>query len=185
MTNRIIYFLLIAFAISTLAFKMADDKTHGFIGSKKCGMCHKKDDVGAQLKVWEGSKHAKATELLKTEDADKLAGGKAIENKECLKCHTTGAGSDAKLNDKKFTTDGVQCEACHGAGKDYKSKKVMQDRDKSIAKGMIVWADDKAIEGMCVTCHDMKNKPEGHAKDEWDFAKMFSTIKHSKPEAAK
>ena len=59
-----------------------------------------------------------------TKEADKLAGGKAIENAECLKCHATGAGSDPKLNDKKFTTDGVQCEACHGAGSKYKSAKL-------------------------------------------------------------
>lgn len=183
MKNRIIFFVMIAFAISTLAFKMADDKAHGFIGAEKCGMCHKKDDVGAQLKIWEASKHAKATEVLKTADADKLAGGKAIESKVCLKCHATGAGSDAALNDGKFTTDGVQCEACHGAGKDYKTKKIMEDKAAAAANGLNVWADDKAKEGMCLTCHDMKNKPEGHGKGEWDFAKMFASIKHSKPAA--
>jgi cytochrome c5 len=182
MKNPLIFFILIAFAITTLAFKMGDDKPHGFYGANKCGMCHKKDADGAQLKKWEDSKHAKATELLKSEEADKLAGGKAIENQDCLKCHATGAGSDPKNNDKKFTIDGVQCEACHGAGKDYKSKKIMQDREKSVANGLMVWADDKAIEGMCLECHDMKNKPKGHAKGEWDFAKMYSTIKHTKPE---
>ena len=183
MKNRIIFLVLIAFAISTLAFKMADDKPHGFIGSKKCGMCHKKEADGAQLKVWQESKHAKATEVLKTEDADKLAGGKAIENADCLKCHATGAGSDAKLNDKKFTTDGVQCEACHGAGKDYKSKKTMQDQAKAVAGGLQVWADDKAKEKMCLTCHDVKNQPKGHNKAEWKFTEMYLTIKHTKPEA--
>ncbi len=182
MKKQLIFFVLIAFAVSSLAFKLSDDKPHGYIGSKKCGMCHKKDEDGAQLKKWEESKHAKATEALKTADADKLAGGKAIENQDCLKCHATGAGSDPKLNDKKFEIDGVQCEACHGPGKDYKSKKVMEDREKAVANGLIVWADDKAIEGMCLTCHDMKNKPKDHPKGEWDFAKMYSAIKHTKPE---
>jgi len=57
MKNKIIFFVLIAFAVTTLAFKMAGDEPNGFYGAKKCGMCHKKDADGAQLKKWEDSKH--------------------------------------------------------------------------------------------------------------------------------
>ena len=52
MKKQIIFFVLIAFAVSSLAFKLSDDKPHGYYGAKKCGMCHKKDEDGAQLKIW-------------------------------------------------------------------------------------------------------------------------------------
>lgn len=183
MKKQLIFFVLIAFALGTLAFTFTSDKPNGFYGAKKCGMCHKKEADGAQLKKWQESKHANATESLKTAEADKLAGGKAMENMDCLKCHATGAGSDPAHNNKKFKIDGVQCEACHGPGTNYKSKKVMEDREKSIANGLIVWANEKEIEAMCLTCHAMDLKPEGHVKGEWDFPKMYSAISHKKPAA--
>jgi len=158
------------------------DKKFGYIGAEKCGMCHKKDADGNQLKVWKESKHATAFTALKSEAATKLAGGDATKNAECLKCHTTGYGSDASLNDAKFNPeDGVQCEACHGAGSEYKNMKIMKDRKAAVENGLVEWADDKAIETMCLTCHDTKNKPAGHPAAEFKFAEYHAKIAHKKP----
>jgi hypothetical protein len=44
---------------------------------------------------------------------------------------------------------GVHCESCHGAGKDYQSKKVMENKDLAIANGLVM-PDDK----VCVKCHN-------------------------------
>lgn len=158
------------------------DKKFGYIGAEKCGMCHKKDADGNQLKVWQESKHAKAYEVLKSEAATKLAGGDATKTEACLKCHATGAGADASLNDAKFNIEkGVQCEACHGAGSEYKSMKIMKDRKAAVENGLVVWADEKAIEATCLTCHDTKNKPEGHPVGEFKFADYYAKIAHKKP----
>ena len=66
-------------------------------------MCHKKDEVGKQYKIWQDSKHAKAFETLGTQAA-KDAGAKLgvtdpQTDGKCLKCHSTAYG----LTDKKVT----------------------------------------------------------------------------------
>jgi cytochrome c peroxidase len=95
---------------------------------------------------------------------------KQLTNDACLKCHATAAGVDAKLLEETFSIeDGVQCEACHGPGSEYKSMKVMKNRDKSIEAGLVVWADEAAIKEMCITCHDVANKTEGHPEPEEAF----------------
>jgi hypothetical protein len=96
-----------------------------YIGVEKCKMCHK-----VQHTSWEGLAHAKAFEQLKPEEQSK---------QECLKCHATGASAEMP---------GVQCEACHGAGSDYKGMKVMKDREASLAAGLLM-PDQKTCEG----CH--------------------------------
>jgi len=96
-----------------------------YIGADKCKMCHKTEHAS-----WLQTPHAKAFEKLKPEEQ-----GKA----ECLKCHATGNTADFP---------GVQCEACHGAGSDYKSMKVMKDKEAAVAAGLII-----PTEETCVGCH--------------------------------
>ena len=152
-----------------------------YVGVKTCGMCHKKEDVGQQLKIWQDSKHSKAYKTLQTEKADKIAkekgfSTKAVETPECLKCHTSGYNVDASLLGKKFDIkDGVQCETCHGPGSDYKSKKVMKDRTLSIEKGLIMYDNP---EELCVKCH---NEESPNFKG-FNFEERWAEIKHSKPE---
>jgi len=155
---------------------------HNYVGVKKCGMCHKKDKTGNQLKIWKESKHAKAYETLKTEEADKIAmekyGKKAVEADECLKCHVTGHGLDAARFEKSFKIEnGVQCENCHGPGKDYKKKKIMQDHAKSVENGLVEYANEAAIEKQCKTCHN----EESPTYKEFNFKEMWAKIKHPIP----
>jgi hypothetical protein len=116
---------------------------HAYVGVKKCKSCHKKALIGDQYGEWKKMSHAEAFKTLKEDKAIELAKEKGISGPphkapECLKCHVTGYDVDAKLLPKKGLkeADGVQCESCHGPGKDYRKKKIMSDRDKSIAKGM-------------------------------------------------
>jgi hypothetical protein len=97
-----------------------------FIGAAKCKMCHK-----VAFASWEESAHAKALDKLKPEEQS---------NAECLTCHATGGTADMP---------GVQCESCHGAGSDYKSLKVMKDREASIAAGLVL-----PDEATCKGCHE-------------------------------
>lgn len=163
-------FLLIGFALSISAQE--------YVGTKTCGMCHKKPDQGEQLKIWQESGHANAYKTLLTEKADKIAGGKAVENENCLKCHATGHNVDASLLGKRFSIeDGVQCETCHGAGSEYKSKKIMEDHAKSVAAGMTEYKNEAAIEAQCKTCHN----EESPTYKEFKFQEMWAKIKHPVP----
>lgn len=158
-------------------------KDHEFVGVKKCGMCHKKDKDGAQLKIWEKSDHAKAYKTLQTKEADEIAkkmgyATKAVETDQCLKCHAPAHNVDAKLIGKGYDhSDGVQCESCHGAGDDYKSMKVMKDRAASVANGLIVYENEAAMEKQCRTCHN----EESPTYKPFVFAEKYAKIKHNIP----
>ena len=108
-----------------------------YIGAAKCKMCHK-----VEYTSWEGMAHAKAFDRLKPEEQG---------DAECLKCHATGGSAELP---------GVQCEACHGAGSEYKSIKVMKEREASVAAGLML-----PDEASCKGCHE--NTP--HDVPAFDF----------------
>ena len=175
--QKISYMLIFLFSFSFTAFAQAQ-----YVGVKTCGMCHKKPEQGEQLKIWEGSAHANAFKTLQSEEANKIAAakglGKAAEEAACLKCHVSGHGVDAALLGSKFSMeDGVQCETCHGAGSEYKSKKVMEDHAASVAAGMKEYKDEAAIEAQCVSCHN----EESPTYKEFKFKEMWDKIKHPVP----
>ena len=109
-----------------------------YVGAAKCKMCHKKAHA-----TWEGSKHAQAFSVLQGADAEKP---------ECVGCHTTGyPGSGPVAEDMK----NVQCEACHGAGSDYRKvmmKKKEYTTEKAVAAGLVL-----PNEATCTQCHNEKN----------------------------
>lgn len=109
-----------------------EEVKHDFVGAKKCKICHK--DVYTS---WETTVHAKAWESLKPEEQ---------KNKDCAGCHSTGTTEKGEL------LTGVQCEACHGAGSDYKKMSVMKDQAKAIAAGLVM--PDSTT---CITCHNEKS----------------------------
>jgi len=122
-----------------------------YIGAAKCKMCHK-----VEYASWEQLAHFKAFEQLGAEDQ-----GKA----ECLKCHATGNTADMP---------GVQCEACHGPGGDYKGLKVMKDREASVAAGLLL-PDQKTCEG----CHT--GAPHDQAAFDYDSAKAAGIHEFKNP----
>ena len=155
-----------------------------YIGSKKCGMCHKSDKQGSQLPIWEKSAHANAYKTLQSAEADKIAKEKgfetkAVETDACLKCHVTGHGLPEARFEKGFeVADGVQCEVCHGPGSEYKSMKVMKDQAASVKAGLVIYADAAAIEAQCKTCHN----EESPTYKGFNFAEMYEKVKHNIPE---
>lgn len=172
--------LFTALLITALAMNAQE---FNYIGAKSCGMCHKSEKQGSQLPIWEGSQHSKAYETLKSAEADKIAAEAgyetpAVETDACLKCHATGYDLAADRLEKRFKIeDGVQCETCHGPGSEYKSMKTMKDTEASVAAGLVVWADDAAIEAQCRTCHN----EESPTFKEFKFAEMYEKIKHNIP----
>jgi hypothetical protein len=159
----------------------SEEKQRMYVGTEKCKMCHQTETQGAQYVIWKKSAHATAYTALASDEA-KAAGKKAgVEDPqkaaECLKCHVTGYGVDAKYLGEKYTmTDGVGCEACHGPGGDYVSMKTM----KGIASGEIEAASVgliKPTKDTCVGCHNEKSPTfKG-----FEFEKMVAKIAHPIP----
>jgi len=152
---------------------------HGFEGTQVCGVCHKTDKQGKQLKIWQDSKHANAYKTLLTEEAKKFSPDvEPSKNENCLKCHASGYNVDKKLIGAKFKIeDGVQCETCHGAGSAYKSLKVMKSREESVKNGLIVWKDKAEMKAGCVKCHN----EESPTYKEFKFDEMWAKIAHPVP----
>lgn len=148
-------------AISALAEEKAEEKAaHDFVGAKKCGtkVCHPQ-----QLESWMETKHAKAYDALSDEEKKKP---------ECVSCHVTGT------SDKGELLEGVQCEACHGAGADYKSLKIMSKKKwKADPEGQMAMAVEAGLvmptEETCTRCHHEEGNPNFKA---FDFEKSKGMV---------
>lgn len=127
------------------------------IGAPKCKSCHRAK-TGDQWQIWSESAHARAFERLASAESQKIAADRGLGDPQqeaaCLQCHATKAslGGQVVINEKaNYTNDeGVGCEACHGPGSDYKSRKVMLDADAARAAGLIMNTG-------CRKCHNEKS----------------------------
>jgi RecJ-like exonuclease len=145
--KRIFWTVVALVVAASAAMVFAGDAT--YIGAEKCKMCHK-----VEYASWSEMKHKGAFDLLSADEQ-----GKA----ECTKCHATGGSVDMP---------GVQCEACHGPGSEYKSMKVMKDHDASLAAGLVL-----PDEALCKSCHE--GAP--HDVSPFDFASAGAhKVKESK-----
>lgn len=167
--------LLVLIVIATyLVFPTNSFAQAKYVGSKTCGMCHKTEKQGQQLKIWSESKHAQAYKALLTPAADEIAmkkgGKKAVETPECLKCHV----GEKALVESKFIEDGVQCETCHGAGSEYKAMSVMKNKEEAKKKGLIV--PDSGAK-FCTTCHNADSPTFKGFK----YEEMSKKIAHATP----
>lgn len=177
MSHRLILSMIVIAVAYLVLPSSSFAQPYGYEGTQVCGMCHKTEKQGQQLKIWQDSKHADAYKTLLTEKANKISGSvKAAENPNCLKCHASGHGVDAKLLGAKFKMeDGVQCETCHGAGSAYKAMKVMKVKADAIKNGMT--ADP---EKQCVSCHNADSPTYDKAKP-FNYKEMWAKIAHPVP----
>jgi hypothetical protein len=181
--------IVLGVSFSAVSAGAAEPDATLYAGTKSCGMCHKKAEKGDQLGKWQASAHAKAFERLGTPEA-KAAGAKAgvddpQKSGKCLKCHSTAYNfTEAVATDKLTPEEGVSCESCHGPGKNYKSKTVMEDKEKCIAAGMVYPATKS-----CERCHNEKSptwKADRYTtkdgkKTGFDVEQAAEKIKHPDP----
>jgi len=109
-------------------------KTSPLVGAISCKRCHE-----VNYRNWLKTKHAKASQT--------IAASPKYAQEECLMCHSTGygkIGEYATVSEIPFYLQGVQCEACHGAGKGHP------------AKGGI---ERKVTLGICRNCHTKDQSP--------------------------
>lgn len=165
--KRLLIFGLMLAAITALIVGgvVAQEKPKfTYVGDAKCKMCHKDNHAS-----WLETKHAKAFSKLSAEEQKKP---------ECIKCHITGTTAE------NVVLEGVQCEACHGPGSEYKKPTIMSKakfadkaagRKLAVEAGLVIPTAD-----VCTKCHTK----EGNANfKEFDFEKMKGQV-HPKKEAA-
>ncbi|MCP5068183.1 MAG: hypothetical protein GY946_16600 [bacterium] len=188
-------FGVVALAVAILvipgANAQADEKkVHKYIGARKCKSCHGKEGIGNQYGSWLETAHAKAMETLTTDKAKEWASEASVSDpqndEKCVKCHTTGYGVPEDQLSSKYTRDeGVQCEACHGPGRDYRKKKIMIDKELAKEKGLIPQSAE-----VCVGCHNDESPawdPERYtqadgSKSGFDYELAVKAIAHPIPE---
>lgn len=103
-----------------------------FVGADTCKECHVEIHMS-----WSKTKHARAFERL---------GRAEREGGACIKCHVTGTPEMVLAEGAKPSQPGVQCEACHGAGRAH--VEAARGGDASNARTTTV------TEETCVRCHN-------------------------------
>lgn len=112
------------------------DPQNGYVSATACQQCHEQEYL-----QWSATRHAFAFEtLLKKE---------RYFDPNCVSCHTTGFGYQTgfQIGDETSTFKGVQCETCHGPGKQH----VGNPKKSNIRSA--------ADTSLCLTCHDTKHSP--------------------------
>jgi len=196
----IVTFLLFITTPSVFAATPSFDYKHGFVGAKKCKKCHKSKKKGDQYGIWKDSRHAKSFKTLGGRNAKKYGKKFGIDDpqksEKCLICHTTAFKAPKDLIGKKFKIkDGIQCERCHGPGKDYSKKKVMtkiMEEMKASNKKSSATAQKTGLvhptEERCLECHvesmtidGVKYTNPAYTKP-FNFKESMEKIKHFRPE---
>ena len=115
---------------------LEQDQQSGYVSATACQRCHQQEYL-----QWSATRHAFAYETLLKKERYFDAG--------CVSCHTTGLGYSTgfQIGDQDSTLKGVQCETCHGPGKQH----VGNPKKTNIRNG--------ADTGLCLECHDPKHSP--------------------------
>jgi len=118
-----------------------------YLGAEACGVCH-----AAAFEAWSNGPHARAMDsLTPSQGADPM----------CRSCHTLTPDRDEPA------LAGVQCEACHGAGRKYAPENVM--RDPVLAKLLGL---EPIQASTCLACH----RPESPSVEAFDFVTAVQRV---------
>jgi len=151
---------------------------YDYLGVDGCKLCHRSPAKGNQHGKWQEGPHSKAYETLGAVQAKEIAQEQGISDPQnadaCLVCHVTGHDApQERKGDKYKLEDGVGCESCHGPGSAYKLIPIMQDREKSIANGLLI-----PDEATCVRCHNDKSP----TFKSFNYEEMYEKIAHPNPQ---
>ena len=115
---------------------LEQQEENGYTSAAACQRCHEQEYL-----QWSATRHAFAYQTLEEKERYFDAG--------CVSCHTTGFGylTGFRIGDQDSTLKGVQCETCHGPGKQH----VGNPKKNNIRRG--------ADTSLCLQCHDTKHSP--------------------------
>lgn len=178
----IVCFWVAGLCFGVLAQEQSEEQFKYGGGKATCKSCHLSKKSGAQYKIWEAGPHAKAFETLQSDKAEEVGKKLGVDNPaasdKCLKCHVTAFGVEDDLKGPKFSSEeGVACEACHGPGSGYKSRKVMKDLYAGTLDPAAYGLIKPVTEKVCVRCH---NK-ESPTYEKFVFEEKFAKIEHPVP----
>ena len=116
--------------------RLEQQQENGYVSAAACQRCHEQEYL-----QWSATRHAFAYETLLKKERYFDAG--------CVSCHTTGFGYQTgfQIGDSDSTLKGVQCETCHGPGKQH----VGNPKQSNIRSG--------ADTSLCLQCHDTEHSP--------------------------
>lgn len=115
---------------------LEQEQENGYASAAACQRCHEQEYLR-----WAATRHAFAYETLLKKERYFDAG--------CVSCHTTGFGYSTgfQIGGSDSTLKGVQCETCHGPGKQH----VGNPKKSNIRSG--------ADTSLCLECHDTTHSP--------------------------
>ncbi len=115
---------------------LEQQQENGYASAAACQRCHEQEYL-----QWSATRHAFAYETLLKKERYFDAG--------CVSCHTTGFGYSTgfQIGEQDSTLKGVQCETCHGPGKQH----VGNPKKSNIRSG--------ADTSLCLECHDTTHSP--------------------------
>ena len=160
MSVRIAIVSVLLWSIGTIISVNAQARRE-FVGPGKCVDCHDHKDE----KEWsekldgdgKGKQHKNALNRLADPKADEYAKVLRVDvydvKSTCVKCHATVVRGNAD--------DGISCESCHGAGKDYlKPHQEKGAYQASLALGLkdVLKKPENWVRE-CVTCHVLGDNP--------------------------
>ncbi|MHC4610718.1 MAG: multiheme c-type cytochrome, partial [Planctomycetota bacterium] len=114
--------LLLTLLLATGPAGAEDIELPIYVGQSVCHECHGPGHQGGSCTIPPNPRHARAFEVLSKTVAAEIAALNGIPEEPqrsliCLGCHTTAAEEGPRWTAETFNiADGVQCEACHGAG---------------------------------------------------------------------
>jgi hypothetical protein len=169
-----------------LTGRPVDANRNPYMGAKVCGECHK-----SAYDVWLTSKHAQATESLKTgRPGDEKTWINRLYDPECVACHVTGWDPKQVVRFKTGYEDegstpqlvGQSCENCHGPGGLHTELERAWAKDKKTTDEVTAWRkfhrmSVKTARDVCAKCHDGDNDPEFDT-DKKPFDKYWAEIAH-------
>lgn len=136
-----------------------------FVGAERCKNCHEAKEAGDQFGTWHQQEHAKAFDVLASEEAKKVAAKAGVadpqKSDQCLKCHVTAFGEPKENVHRSFDAKlGVQCESCHGPGEQHVKARMKAAADEEEGKppSYTKIPDDEIVKQApletCTKCHN-------------------------------
>jgi hypothetical protein len=135
--------------------RLSQEGDNGYVGAENCRRCHEKE-----YRVWKMTRHARAFET--------LTQARSQVYPDCFSCHTTGL----TLSQPAGPLKGVQCEACHGPGKEH----IVQPVTSQLRRPVPV--------SICLECHNKDITPTLEQQKEIFFGKIRHdgmSIKNAQP----
>ncbi|HRI86721.1 MAG TPA: cytochrome c family protein [Candidatus Hydrogenedentes bacterium] len=185
--------VMLAFPLGVQSAWAADASE--YIGESQCKVCHNKKAEGEQWNKWKETKHFKALESLKSEQAIAIGKEKGlakppVESPECLKCHVTAYDAATGTAPAKIKFEmGIQCETCHGPGLQHQAdgKKILFEKDLSVDPKLKIITHPE--EKTCLQCHNEESptwNPEKYTTKDgkkvgFDFEQATAKNAHPNP----